>query len=91
MLQLRFTTSAKKFIKKHQTSNPVLIKKIGVILVDLLKNPLPNAHKKLVGYPFYRIRLGDHRIIYKFDDQTLYVALIAKRDKVYNFLNKLKC
>ena len=42
-------------------------------------------YKKLRGYPFYRIRVGDYRVIYSVDEnsKTVYVVRIGKRDEVY--------
>lgn len=90
MLQIEFSAYTKKFIKKNKTSNFVLIKKLGLIIKELAINPLPKGSKKLTGYPFYRIRLGNYRIVYRYDDKILYVTIIEKRDKVYTLLKKLK-
>ena len=90
MLQIQFSQYARKFIKKNQTSNSGLIRKLGLAIKELTTNPLPQGCKKLTGYPFYRIRISDYRIVYRFDDKILYVILIEKRDKVYNSLNKIK-
>jgi len=88
MLQIEFSAYSKKFIKKNQGSNPDLIKRLGLAIKALTNNPVPSGCKKLVGYPFYRIRIGNYRIVYRYDDKTLYIALVEKRDKIYSLLNK---
>jgi len=87
MLEVQFSNYSKKFIKNNK-SNPAL-KKIATIIEDLLSNPLATGSKKLVGYPFYRVRIGNYRIVYKYDQKFLYVTIIDKRDKVYDSLNKI--
>jgi len=59
--------------------------------MDLLKNPKPHDSSKLKGYPdLYRKDVGEYRIIYKFEDETVYVLLIGKRndDDVYKRLTR---
>lgn len=80
MLEIQFSNYSKKFIKKNK-SNSALLKKIANVIEDLLLNPLPVTSKKLVGYSFYRVRVGDYRIVYKYDEKFLYVTIIDKRDK----------
>lgn len=45
-------------------------------------------YKKLRGYPFYRVRVGDWRIIYTVDDEAriVYVVRLGKREGVYDSL-----
>jgi mRNA-degrading endonuclease RelE of RelBE toxin-antitoxin system len=83
MLELEFSNQAAKFIKKNKAKSPALIKSIYKEISDLLNNPTLNT-KKLVGQPYFRIRIGDCRIIYKFDCTSLYIVAIGKRDKIYS-------
>jgi mRNA interferase RelE/StbE len=60
-------------------------------IMKLTKNPQPQDAKKLQGYKdLYRIDVGEYRIIYRFDDQTVYIALAGKRndDDVYKKLKR---
>lgn len=88
MLLVEFSSHAEKFIKKNKSSE--IISKLGIAIKALKTNPTPQNCKKLVGYPFYRIRVQSYRIVYKFDQKILYIALIAKRDEVYKDLEKVK-
>jgi len=88
MLQIELSSYSKKFIKKNKTSNFILVKKLVSIIKELATNPLPSGCKKLTGYPFYRIRLGKYRVVYRYDEKILYVTIIEKRDKLYQALLK---
>ena len=54
--------------------------------VDGLSNePRPHGVAKLAGHDDFRIRVGDHRIVYAVDDEKrlVLVARIAHRREVY--------
>jgi mRNA interferase RelE/StbE len=55
-------------------------------LIKLEKNPMPSDVKKLKGYELYRVRVGSYRVIYHFDETTIFVTIIDKRDVVYKNL-----
>jgi mRNA interferase RelE/StbE len=53
---------------------------------SLTENPRPVGHKKMMGYDnLYRIRIGDWRIIYAIEDDTLIVLIleIGPRSGIY--------
>ncbi len=54
-------------------------------LVSLSANPRPAGAKKLHGREGYRLRVGDHRILYEVDDNERRVEVfsIAHRREVY--------
>ena len=86
MYKLDITYDALNFTKSLP---PKQFKQIFTAIMDLLKNPRPHDSSKLKGYPdLYRKDVGEYRIIYKFDDETVYVLLIGKRndDDVYKRL-----
>jgi mRNA interferase RelE/StbE len=59
-------------------------------IVALMKDPRPSDSIS-IGEGFYRTSIGEYRIIYSFDKQCLYIAIIGKRndDEVYRkFKNK---
>ncbi|WP_461863226.1 type II toxin-antitoxin system RelE family toxin [Thermococcus sp.] len=57
-------------------------------LIKLRENPWSMQYKKLRGYPLYRIRVGDYRIIYSVDEdsKTVYIIRIGHRENVYKGL-----
>jgi mRNA interferase RelE/StbE len=52
---------------------------------DLANNPRPPHYKRLVDSPFYRIRVGDYRVIYEIDDGIKIISIIkiGHRKNVY--------
>ena len=57
-------------------------------LLKLRGNPWSMQYKKLKGHPFYRIRVGDYRVIYSVDEsaKVVYVVRIGRRENVYKDL-----
>ena len=57
---------------------------------SLLADPEPHDSKKLVGYDFLRVDVGEYRIVYEFDSKTVFILLIGKRndDEVYRKLTR---
>ena len=59
-------------------------------MLGLLHDPQVPDSLKIVGHPDYlRIRSGKYRIIYRYDDDWLYVVLIAKSEIVYDEFSQL--
>lgn len=59
-------------------------KKIVTAAENLAFEPRPHGYKKLVGGEgFYRIVIGDYRIIYEIDDDVLIASVlrVAKRNE----------
>ena len=55
----------------------------------LLTIPEPQGSIALQGYyPYLRLRVGKYRIIYKYDDTTLYIIWIGKREDIYDKVKK---
>jgi mRNA interferase RelE/StbE len=64
-------------------------RRIQKAIDDLADDPRPHGCRKLSGYAdFYRVRIGDWRIIYAIEDDRLIVvvATLAQRDTVYRNL-----
>jgi mRNA interferase RelE/StbE len=57
----------------------------------LLEEPLPPDARPLKGFPYHRADAGEYRIIYRFDDRSVRVVLIGKRNDaaVYKELQRL--
>jgi mRNA interferase RelE/StbE len=61
-------------------------RRISAKIEELAENPRPSGVKKFQGEAnHWRIRVGDHRIIYRIDGQRVVVAIvrIAHRREVY--------
>ena len=62
------------------------VKKRVVARIESLGNdPRPHGCKKLAGSEYWRIRVGDYRVVYSIDDKELLVLVIrvAHRREVY--------
>ena len=59
-------------------------------IFDLLTNPDPHYSKPLAGTPYRRIAVGEYRVVYRTDDETVYVVVVGKRndDEVYRALER---
>ncbi len=44
----------------------------------------PLIFAKNIGYGLSRFRVGDYRIVFYIENQTIYIVDIDRRDKVYN-------
>ena len=67
-------------------------KQVMLSIVCLTKTPYPQDSKKLTGYPFYRIDIGEYRVVYDVEaNETLRVIVVDKRndDEVYKRLRNL--
>jgi len=61
--------------------------------IDALKtNPRPQSCEKLKGREdFYRIRVGDYRVIYRVEDKVLLILIvrIGDRKEIYEIIRRL--
>ena len=87
MLKLEITKDAMKFLEILPGKQ---YKQVVSAIFGLLKNPVPVDSKKLVGYPYFRIDIGEYRVVYDFDDVILRILVSGKRndDDVYRELKR---
>ncbi len=65
---------------------PKQFRQVVTTVLKLRQNPEPNDSKRLIGYPDYRrVDVGEYRVIYRLGEDTVYIALVGKRndDEVY--------
>jgi len=58
----------------------------------LMENPRPQSCKKLKGREdFYRIRVGDYRVVYRIEDEVLLILIvrIGDRKEIYEIIRRL--
>ncbi|OQY01091.1 MAG: hypothetical protein B6I26_05705 [Desulfobacteraceae bacterium 4572_130] len=78
MRKINITKSAEKFIKKLPSKQYRQV--VGTIL-SLIENPCPHDSKQLKGSSKYqRVDIGEYRIVYHFDKNTVYIAIVGKRN-----------
>jgi mRNA interferase RelE/StbE len=76
---------SKQAIKELDKISDPFYSNIKAAILNLLENPRPNGCKKLKGRDGYRIRVGNHRIIYDIFDSKLIVEVITlwHRKEIY--------
>ena len=59
-------------------------------IFDLLAEPVPHYSKPLGGSVYSRITVGEFRVIYRFDDEAVYVAAFGKRNdgEIYRMMER---
>jgi len=74
-------TAARQFRRLHAP----LRDRVEEAIESLAANPRPSGAVKLAGRDDYRIRVGDHRVVYAVDDaeRLVIVARIAHGREVY--------
>ncbi|MBZ5562885.1 MAG: type II toxin-antitoxin system RelE/ParE family toxin [Acidobacteriia bacterium] len=83
---IRFTPRARR---DFSSLDRVLQERLEQHIDRLAENPFPAGAKRLhAEEPYYRIRVGDYRIIYQVDGQQLLVIVIriGHRKDVYRHL-----
>ena len=88
MRKLKLTRQSGESLDKLIKRAPEIAKMLAAQIEELREDPMPRNSTRIVGYPCYRARVGSYRIIYEFDDDTLLVTIVEKRDKVYQKLRK---
>ena len=64
--------------------SPMRLRIEGAIAL-LAQDPRPPASRRLVGSEYWRVRIGDHRVIYQINDDVLVVVVVTlgHRREVY--------
>lgn len=73
MYKIQILKSADKTLRNVARKERV---RIVEQISQLAENPRPFGCKKLRGTEFYRIRIGDYRVIYKIEDEVLLILVI---------------
>ncbi|MGH7813667.1 MAG: type II toxin-antitoxin system RelE family toxin [Candidatus Binataceae bacterium] len=77
MRKLDLTHDALKFLG---ILPPKQFRQVVTKVFALMANPQPQDSKPLAGYDYWRADIGEYRIVYRFDHDFLYVALVGKRN-----------
>jgi mRNA interferase RelE/StbE len=88
MRKIDLTKQVQKFLGKLP---PKQRRQVSGKIFQLAENPIPPDSKLLKGFPFRRADIGEYRIVYRFDEETLFVPTVGKRndDDVYRLLRRL--
>ena len=77
MRKLGLTPDALGFL---QSLPPKQFRQVVSKTFELMADPEPHDSKALIGFDYRRADVGGYRIVYRFDGDFLYVALIGKRN-----------
>ena len=74
-----------------KTLPPKQGKQCALKILELRTNHKTQDVKPLIGHPFFRCTIGEYRIIFDIQDQTLNIILVEKRNdgRVYKKLKRL--
>ena len=88
MLKLDISKKAADFVSDLP---PKQFRQIIKKVLALMSDPEPTDSKLLTGSSFMRADIGEYRIIYRLDKDTLIISLIGKRNdgEVYRDLKRL--
>ena len=80
--EVRVKASAEKDLSKIPRPEQ---QRIASAMSALSANPRPTGCKKLVNAEFWRIRVGQYRVVYSIEDKILVIEVvrIAHRKEVY--------
>lgn len=77
MLQANLTNDAMRFLKKRDGKQ---FMQVFQAIVSLCDNPRPVDSISMGNGSHYRKDVGEFRVIYRFDEQTLFVAVVGNRN-----------
>lgn len=85
MLKLLISKDAQKFL---DSLPPKQFRQIVKKVFALMEDPRQHDTKELKGYPYLRNDVGEYRIIYDLENDSLRLILVGKRndDEVYKRL-----
>lgn len=75
-MEIRYSKQTIKFLAKQEESARTRIKNA------IMKLPAGDV-KKLTGHPYYRLRVGDFRVLFARDGHIIEVSKIDNRGQVY--------
>ena len=88
MVDHKFTKQALKQLKKIHSSDKHTAKRVKSTLLLLRAGDIQG--QSLQGYPdFYKIRIGKYRLIHTLVDGVRIIAIIEKRETVYQTFKHL--
>lgn len=82
MYEILFSDTAMKKLKKLEKKQQIRI----INALERIRIRPEHFVKRLVGCPYYRLRVGDYRVILdiKKDKLIILVVTMGNRDKIYN-------
>lgn len=87
-MKLLLSRVARDFL---ETLPPKPFRQVVLATLRLLSEPFPHDSKQLKGYPYYRVDIGEYRIVYEVESDEIRIVLVGKRhdDEVYKLLQRM--
>jgi mRNA interferase RelE/StbE len=65
-------------------------RQVVVAIFDLLQEPYPHYSQRLQGSPYWRLAVGEYRVIYRADEESVHLVAFGKRNdgEVYKALSR---
>ncbi len=81
--RIEYTPAASKFLRHLRDQK--LLMRFDEAIAQLAENPRPVGGTKLTGFPYWRLRVGDYRVVYRIQDDLLIVLVveIGHRREIY--------
>jgi mRNA interferase RelE/StbE len=75
---MKYTILIERYAQKQiMKLDKKIIPVIKAAISGLADDPRPYGYKKLKGVDAYRIRVGDYRVIYEINDNTIIVTVVS--------------
>ena len=86
-MKLRITKVARDFLSDLQAKQ---FRQVVMSILQLLTDPYPHDAQQMKGYPYYRVDVGEYRVVYDVEGDEVHVLLVGKRndDEVYRLLKR---
>jgi mRNA interferase RelE/StbE len=87
-MDLNFSIDAQKYLDNIP---PKHCSQIARKIISLQRNPYPKDYRQLLGFKdYFRVTIGEYRVIYKIVDNVIGIVLIGERNdgRVYQDLKK---
>ncbi|MCY4307594.1 MAG: type II toxin-antitoxin system RelE/ParE family toxin [Rhodobacteraceae bacterium] len=83
MRNLQLTTEAIEQLENFKRTDQKLAKRFVRVMDKLCNNPLHGDTSKLTNSSNYRSRIGQYRMIYRFNEDIVEIMFIGHRKDVY--------
>lgn len=90
MRSLNLSNDAEKVVRKLEDKQ---FRQVTIRILELRENPRPHDSIELKSAPgVFRFDTGAYRICYRFDEKTVYILVIGRRndDDVYSTMKRKK-
>lgn len=74
---------SKKAFEELNKLETLVAKRIAKAVSELANDPFTKDIKKLRGYDWYRLRVGDYRVIFSIEKDIIQVLKIGHRKNIY--------